>query len=65
MNSKESSVSLWKLMPADIVSRYPKLLGRMDLLNAMAELDIRQPNGSSVEDTNCHGHFWMKSKVVN
>ena len=26
---------------------------------------VRQPNGSSVEDTNCHGHFWMRSKVAN
>ena len=103
MNSKESSVRLWKLMAFDNISRHPKLPGRMDLLSAMAEsgkrlhekpikdvgargfvemrrlasrvnwakthtltrLDIRQPNGSSVEDTHCHGHFWMRSKAAN
>ena len=28
-------------------------------------LDTRVPNGSSVEDTNCRGRFWMRSKVEN
>ena len=54
-------------MAFDHNSRHPKLPGRMNLLSAIAEesgckkgsqicLDIRQPNGSSVEDTNWHGH---------
>ena len=37
VNSKESSVSLWKLMASDNISRHPKLPGRVDLLNAMAD----------------------------
>ena len=32
---------------------------------ALTRLDIRKHNGSSVEDTNCHGHFWVRSKVAN
>ena len=28
-------------------------------------MNLRQPNGSSVEDTTCHGRFWMRCKVVS
>ena len=89
-------------MASDNISQHPKLLGRTDLLNAIAEsgrrlpgrqskmlgfevswksedspwrtgqrtatstrLDTRVPNGSLVEDTNCRGGFWMRSKVAN
>ena len=34
-------------------------LGKKTL--ALTRLDIRQPTGSSIEDTNCHGHCWMRS----
>ena len=32
---------------------------------ALSRLNFRQPKGSSVEKTNCQGHFWMRSKVAN
>ena len=34
---EESSVSLWKLMTSDNISRHPKLPGRTDLLNATVD----------------------------
>ena len=41
------SVSSWELTAFDNVSRHPKLLGREDLLNAMAESGKRLQEGQS------------------
>ena len=46
-DSRMNSVSLWKRMALDNFSRHPKLRGRTDLFNAMAESGRRLPGRGS------------------
>ena len=52
-------MSLWKLMASDNISRHPKLLGRMDLLNAMVELG-KLAARKTINDVGAQGFVEMR-----